>query len=315
MRKCFVISPIGPERSPTREHADDVYDYIIRPAMEACGLAVLRSDHLHEPGKITDQMYRELFGSDLCIAVLTGYNPNVFYELALAQAACRPLIVMIEAGHELPFDIRDLRCVAYDLKPRSLFERVHANQLVAHVRNLEAQGWRVSSPFGKYAELLRPAAPSYLNEVFFSCPMSGTASEDEFQELRAAALQVLGCLEGECGLRVVYSGRSIGTRAGFDEADFAVVGSIRGMTESRYYLLIYPDRLVSSVLVEAGMALALGRPSVYFVRDRKHLPFLLQHVDKTSPVKVYEYETFDRILALVRQFGPNLFETWTKAPG
>ena len=55
--------------------------------METCGLATLRSDHLHEPGKITEQMYRELLGSDLSIAVLTGYNPNVFYELALAQAA------------------------------------------------------------------------------------------------------------------------------------------------------------------------------------------------------------------------------------
>jgi hypothetical protein len=30
--------------------------------------------------------------------------------------------------------------------------------------------------------------------------------------------------------------------------------------------MIYPDKIVSSVLFEAGMALALGKPSFYFGR-------------------------------------------------
>jgi hypothetical protein len=36
-RRCFVISPIGMEGSQEREHADDVFDYIIKPALEAAG--------------------------------------------------------------------------------------------------------------------------------------------------------------------------------------------------------------------------------------------------------------------------------------
>ena len=32
-KKCFVISPIGPPDSEIREHADDVFEYIIKPAM------------------------------------------------------------------------------------------------------------------------------------------------------------------------------------------------------------------------------------------------------------------------------------------
>ena len=35
-KRCFVISPIGAEGSPTRQHADDVYDFIIKPALDAC---------------------------------------------------------------------------------------------------------------------------------------------------------------------------------------------------------------------------------------------------------------------------------------
>ena len=77
--RCFIISPIGDEGSPEREHADDVFDFIIAPAMEECGIKAFRSDHLFESGKISDQMFRSIVQEDLCVAVLTGFNPNVFY--------------------------------------------------------------------------------------------------------------------------------------------------------------------------------------------------------------------------------------------
>ncbi len=150
MKSCFVISPIGREGSETRQHADDVFDYIIRPAMEDCGIQCRRSDHLHEPGKISEQMFREIYTSDVCVALLTERNPNVYYELALAQAWNRPVIILIEKDDEPPFDIRDQRCVAYDLKPRNLFERVFVNPLIAHLKSLEQLNWKVPSPFGEY---------------------------------------------------------------------------------------------------------------------------------------------------------------------
>ncbi|WP_442508907.1 hypothetical protein SH528x_000447 [Novipirellula sp. SH528] len=148
MKKCFVISPIGREGSATREHADDVFDYIIQPAMEAREIQCRRSDHMHEPGKISEQMFREIFESDVCVALLTERNPNVFYELALAQAWNRPVIILIGNDEEVPFDIHDIRCVSYDLKPRNLFEKVFVNRLVAHLDSLDELGWKVPSPFG-----------------------------------------------------------------------------------------------------------------------------------------------------------------------
>jgi hypothetical protein len=159
-QRCFVISPIGAESSKVREHADDVFDFIIKPAMEECGIEVFRSDHLLEPGKISEQMFGELVHDDLCIAVLTG-NPNVFYELAIAQAAQRPVIILIEKGHELPFDIQDLRCVYYDLKPRPLFERVYVNEIVGHVKGLEARGW-VAPPLFNHGVAVGGSTPEYV---------------------------------------------------------------------------------------------------------------------------------------------------------
>jgi hypothetical protein len=153
LKRCFVISPIGAEGSEAREHADDVYDYIIKPAMDACAIAAFRSDHLREPGRISEQMFRSLIHDDLVLAVLTGHNPNVFYELAIAQASARPVIILLQKGQALPFDIQDLRCVYYDLKPRSLFEKVYVNEIIAHVKKFEASGWTAPALFGVHPPL------------------------------------------------------------------------------------------------------------------------------------------------------------------
>src|SRR5437016_1598412 len=89
LRTCFVISPIGAAGSETRKHADDVFKSIIKPATDQCGLIAHRSDHLVKPGRITDEMHERILNDDICIALLTGRNPNVFYELAVAQSASR----------------------------------------------------------------------------------------------------------------------------------------------------------------------------------------------------------------------------------
>jgi hypothetical protein len=164
LRHCFVISPIGTEGSPVRRHADDVFDYIIKPAVEECGLVALRSDHLHEPGKISEQMFREITTGDCCVAVLTGHNPNVFYEFAVAQTVGTPVVALIEKGETIPFDIHDLRCVRYDLSPRPLFERVYTKELVAHFSRLAEGGWSTRPAFGDLTalRLARSGLPSGL---------------------------------------------------------------------------------------------------------------------------------------------------------
>jgi hypothetical protein len=86
-RSCFVISPIGDPGSPERRHADAVYKYIIEPATGQCGVIAYRSDHLNNPGSISNEMHRRILNDDLCIVLLTGQNPNVYYELGVALSA------------------------------------------------------------------------------------------------------------------------------------------------------------------------------------------------------------------------------------
>ena len=140
MKTCFVISPIGDENSVQRAHTDKVLHSIIMPAMKALNMQAFRADQLDKPGKITDQMFTEIFKADLCIAVLTGHNPNVFYELAIAQSDKKPVIILISKTDELPFDIKDLRSIFYDIESNS-FEPV-INRLVSYVNSFEKDNWK-----------------------------------------------------------------------------------------------------------------------------------------------------------------------------
>lgn len=147
MRKCFIISPIGPEGSDVREHADDVFDFIIAPAAKLAEYEAHRGDHSSQSGKITEQMFDSILHDDFIITVLTYHNPNVFYELAVAQAAARPVILLIEKGKPVPFDIKDLRVIFYDLRPRSVKKDTYVDILYRAIKDLEAHGMKGEVPF------------------------------------------------------------------------------------------------------------------------------------------------------------------------
>jgi O-acetyl-ADP-ribose deacetylase (regulator of RNase III) len=153
MRRCFVISPIGQSDSAIRNHADDVFRFIVEPAMKAFDIEAVRSDHMPESGRITRQMFREIFQADICVVVLTGFSPNVFYELAVAQCAARPTILLIEEGNVLPFDVKDLRCIQYRLQPIGpLVDGHYARAVEEQIASIDQRGWIVPNLFEQFGE-------------------------------------------------------------------------------------------------------------------------------------------------------------------
>lgn len=154
--KCFVISPIGADASETRRHADTVYSCLIKPACDDFfkqGGPVCvpeRGDHKTAPGKITDQIYEDILSADLIIAVLTESNPNVYYELAIAQSAAKPVILLLEKGFAAPFDIKDQRIIYYDFDPQSIFHGTYSRLLRSALNAVAENPRRPSVPFAPH---------------------------------------------------------------------------------------------------------------------------------------------------------------------
>jgi hypothetical protein len=116
--KAFVISPIGDPNSQQREHADWVLKSIIRPACELAKSEDLvvyghRSDHEAMPGDIMDQVIAAIMHDRIVFAVLAYDRPNVYYELALAHAAGRHVIVLQDQDEEKHFDVAGKRAISY----------------------------------------------------------------------------------------------------------------------------------------------------------------------------------------------------------
>ena len=144
-KTCFVISPLGPDGSETRVHADKVLRHLIEKAVPS-EYQISRADKISDPGIITNQIVSAVESADLVIADLTGQNPNVFYELALRHAVRKPIVHIIKVGGEIPFDINGVRTVFYDIyDPDNLV--LAQNRLAEFISAIGSENFRVESPF------------------------------------------------------------------------------------------------------------------------------------------------------------------------
>jgi hypothetical protein len=156
--KCFVISPIGQPGSPSREHADDVFECIIKPALKEADVEGRRADHVKDVGRITKQMYDDILTSDFCVALLHGFNPNVFYELAVAHSAGIPVILLSEKGIDPPFDLKDERVFHYDLTPRSIYRGDNVRAMLSMIDSVRRLQGKREVPFGSNLTPLNASA-------------------------------------------------------------------------------------------------------------------------------------------------------------
>lgn len=123
--KCFVISPIGDEGTDVRVTADRVLRHIIRKALDA-EYTVTRGDEEENPGAITPQIVASIIEADLVVADLSGFNPNVYYEVAIAHGFKKPTVHLQNKLEKPAFDLKDARLVRYDVQDPDAIERDQA---------------------------------------------------------------------------------------------------------------------------------------------------------------------------------------------
>ena len=99
------------------EKFDDVYEAFIKPMFEeseAASFSVDRADDIYNQRNIMQDIVTRIVQSQLIVADLTDNNPNVFYELGVAHALGRPVILLAQNLNDVPFDLRPYRVLIYD---------------------------------------------------------------------------------------------------------------------------------------------------------------------------------------------------------
>lgn len=105
---CFVVMPFD-------SLFKIQYERVIRPAIEELGLTCVRGDEIYSKPNVMADIWRSLRRTRLVIAELTGRNANVFYEIGLAHAIGKPIILLTRNEADVPFDLKALRYWYYDV--------------------------------------------------------------------------------------------------------------------------------------------------------------------------------------------------------
>ncbi|MCM5530313.1 hypothetical protein [Parasegetibacter sp. NRK P23] len=131
---CFVMQPFA---SPLGDYYSKIYD----PAIRKAGLNPIRADQdIFGTGKIIDQIWSGINSAKVLIAELTKRNANVFYELGLAHALKKPVVLVSSNQEDVPFDLQHIRVIYYDVTDpfwgNKLIDKVAENILSA-IKNPE----------------------------------------------------------------------------------------------------------------------------------------------------------------------------------
>lgn len=132
-KECFIITPIGNASSEIRRKADGVINSVLKPILEEMNIKPIVPHESDIPGPIDDTIIKYILNCHLCIANLTGLNPNVMYELAVRHAANKPIVCIIEDGTQLPFDITTERVLFYTNDMQGVIEL--RNKLPNFIKN------------------------------------------------------------------------------------------------------------------------------------------------------------------------------------
>ncbi|HEV2078682.1 MAG TPA: hypothetical protein VGR19_02130 [Allosphingosinicella sp.] len=134
---------------PFGEWLDTYYKDIFVPAIKDAGLEPVRADELFTTGSVIEQIWDQIQRAKVLLANLSGKNANVFYELGLAHAAQKPVVFTTSSLDDVPFDLRHLRVVVYDLRDPAWGLKLQRS-LTAYLRAARTDPERsVPQPFRK----------------------------------------------------------------------------------------------------------------------------------------------------------------------
>lgn len=102
----FVLTPFN--QAYDRDYA------AIKNAIQDLGFTCRRGDEEYRSGAILPYILQEIVRARVVIANISGRNPNVFYELGIAHALGKNVVIVARSDEAIPFDVAEKRVFVYD---------------------------------------------------------------------------------------------------------------------------------------------------------------------------------------------------------
>jgi len=93
---------IGPHGN---EAVDQIFDLVIEPSLLANKFYIERADELTNAGPVNEEITTAILKAKVIVADMTGERPTSYYEIGLAHALGKPVIILAQSGTTRHFDI------------------------------------------------------------------------------------------------------------------------------------------------------------------------------------------------------------------
>lgn len=98
--------------TPFHESEDTTYAAIVG-AFDSFGVRVVRGDEQAASGDILSHIIKQMLSARIVIANVNTRNPNVMYELGIAHALGKDVIIVASSSSDVPFDINSRSVLFY----------------------------------------------------------------------------------------------------------------------------------------------------------------------------------------------------------
>lgn len=137
-RHCLVIMPF-------ESTYDRLYLQAIEPAIRSVRLEPFRLDRLHLVGNVVDALRAAARTCVAGVAILTGSNPNVTYEIGLLHAQGKPVVLACRIDPKT----RRLPTLPYDLQVESVIGYANSNLRALREEIKASLAQRFGKPAGR----------------------------------------------------------------------------------------------------------------------------------------------------------------------
>lgn len=181
--QCFVMMPFT-------DPFNLYYEQLYMSAITEAGLMPVRADDLFRPGIIVSDLWNAIQKAKVLLAELTTKNANVFYELGLAHAIGKPVVLLSETMTDVPFDLQQLRVLMYKKDDPAWGEKLSADITAAIKETLVEPVEAVPNIFRKIVESQAPEQGA-LESRMDSLEVQMRRFHIEGRRLRGRQLEVL----------------------------------------------------------------------------------------------------------------------------
>lgn len=152
-KKCFVIMPFSETNSLDEKKWTEIFEHVIQPAVEDCGLGHECGRYEFRRANITKDILQELNNAHVVIADLTDSNPNVLWELGVRHTLSRRTILIAQDKKFLPSDLKDYPLITYKYKQTPTRAHKFRQDIKEKLKDIETDPEKPDSPVADFLQL------------------------------------------------------------------------------------------------------------------------------------------------------------------